>query len=104
VADPLERDEPRARDLTGQRLGVAVGEQRVFGAVEHQGRSADLAETVPRRLAPVEDSVVLHARLDVDRPIEDPAGERSHVHLVERERSGEGAQALHHVVDHGLPV
>jgi hypothetical protein len=83
---------------------VAVGEQRVFGAVEHQGRHPNLAEARPQGPAPVQDPVVLHARFDVGRPLDDPADECSHLLLVERDGSGKRGQVLEDVVDHGLSV
>ena len=104
MADSLQRHEFGSGDLGGQRFRMAVREQWVLGAVEHQSGDRQLAEPGPQGLSALEDRVVRHGRLDVGRAVDDPAGERTHLLLVERDRSGVPVQVLHDVVDDGLPV
>jgi hypothetical protein len=87
--------EAGAGDLRRERAAVADREKRVFGAVQHQRRSADLAEPpAPGSPASIMKGLVGQLRGDVGGPVDDALGRRSHAVGVERAGvRGEGAFA-----------
>ena len=51
VTGSLQRQQPRAGDLVGQRLAVLEREHRIRGAVDHQRRHGDRGQRLARPLA-----------------------------------------------------
>ena len=77
VARSLQDEQLGAGDLARQRLAVAEREDRVLGAVDDERRHVEPAEALAPAVASLGGVVVLHARLDVRRAIDDARAERA---------------------------
>ncbi len=55
VARPLQGEQPGAGNLSCQRKRVAVREEGILGAVNHERRSAYLSESFPPAIAVIND-------------------------------------------------
>jgi hypothetical protein len=72
VAEARDQQEAGIRDLAGECFTVRRREERVVGAVHHEGRCCDVGELLPGS-ARRRDGPLVGSRREVDRAVEDGA-------------------------------